>query len=186
MNGKIFALLLMIYFSVYSIDLNNLYTDHKALRTGDLLTILILEDAKAGSQSSTSTDKTHGYGIQNGQGSGSLRFIPTFGASGELGMGYEGKGGTSRRGNLVAKIAARVDRVLDNGNLVISGSKIVEINEEKEIIKITGEVRPGDIISDNVVYSYNIADAEITYSGKGDVSQARRPGLIARFFNWIF
>jgi flagellar L-ring protein precursor FlgH len=76
--------------------------------------------------------------------------------------------------------------VLDNGNLVIDGSKVVEINEEKEIIKISGIVRPQDIESNNIIYSYNVANAQITYSGKGAASTGQRPGLLARILNWIF
>ncbi|MCX7726069.1 MAG: flagellar basal body L-ring protein FlgH, partial [Chitinispirillaceae bacterium] len=99
---------------------------------------------------------------------------------------YDGKGGTSRQGNLVATISARVVKVLDNGNLVIEGSKVVEINDEKEIIKITGIVRPQDVKRDNTILSTNIADAQITYTGKGVVNTGRRPGLLARFLNWLF
>jgi flagellar L-ring protein FlgH len=87
---------------------------------------------------------------------------------------------------LNATISARVVRVLDNGNLVIEGSKQVEINDEKEIIKLTGVVRPRDIRKDNVVYSSNVADAQITYAGRGVANTGNRPGLLARFLNWIF
>ena len=74
----------------------------------------------------------------------------------------------------------------DNGNLVIDGSKVVEINEEKEIIKITGIVRPEDIGTNNTIYSYKISDANITYSGKGVADRGRRPGIFARIFNVLF
>ena len=83
-------------------------------------------------------------------------------------------------------MSARVVKVLENGNLVVEGSKVVEINEEKEIIKIKGVVRPQDIEADNTIYSYNIADAEITYSGKGTVHNGHRPGLLSKLLNWIF
>jgi flagellar L-ring protein FlgH len=62
----------------------------------------------------------------------------------------------------------------------------VEINEEKEIIKITGVVRPQDVQKNNSIYSSSIADAQITYAGKGVANTGRRPGFLARFLNWIF
>jgi flagellar L-ring protein FlgH len=164
----------------------SIYNAHRAMRVDDILTVLITESAKAGSQSGTNTNKQNDMSLDGVKGSGLLKFIPSFGASGSSKVSYDGKGGTSREGSLVAKISARVIRVLDNGNLVIEGSKIVEINEEKEIIKVNGIVRPQDIESNNIIYSYNIADAQITYSGKGNASTAQRPGLLARFFNWIF
>jgi flagellar L-ring protein FlgH len=115
-----------------------------------------------------------------------LNFLPSFGANGSSKVGYDGKGGTSRAGNLVATISARVTNVLDNGTLVIEGSKVVEINDEKEIIKITGMVRPQDVQQNNVISSSSIADAQITYTGKGVVNDGHRPGFLARFLNWIF
>lgn len=182
---SILALFSMSYIA-FGGEVYSLYTDHRAMKKDDILTVLIVENAKAGSQSSTNTNKKNSFGVQNSAGSGPLDIIPGFGAGGSANVGYDGRGGTSREGNLVAKISARVTEVLDNGNLVIDGNKIVEINEEKEIIKISGVVRPQDIESDNTVYSSNISDAKITYSGKGVANTGRRPGIFARLLNWIF
>ena len=115
-----------------------------------------------------------------------MKFLPSLGASGSSKVDFSGQGATTRQGSLAAEISARVTKVLDNGNLVIDGSKVVEINEEKEIIKVNGIVRPQDIEGNNIIYSYNIADAQITYSGKGTSTTGQRPGIIARFINWIF
>jgi flagellar L-ring protein precursor FlgH len=181
----ILSVILMSYIA-YTAPVVNLFSDHRAMKVDDILTIMIVESAKAGSESGTKTSKENSMGVEAGGGSGALRFIPGFGASGGNKVGYDGKGGTSREGSLVATISARVKKVLDNGNLVIEGSKVVEINEEKEIIKITGVVRPQDVRKNNIIYSSSIADAEITYTGKGVANTGRRPGLLARFFNWIF
>lgn len=164
----------------------NLYSDHRAMRNDDILTVMIVEQAKAGSESKTNTSKENSMGLKGGGGSGALGFVPDFGVSGSNSVAYDGKGGTSRQGNLVATISARVIKVLDNGNLVIEGSKVVEINDEKEIIKVTGVVRPQDIQKNNIVYSSSLADAQITYTGSGEVNNGRRPGILARFLNWIF
>ena len=180
------GILSCLVFTLMASPIGNLYSNHRAMRMDDLLTVYIIENAKAGSQSTTKTDKKNSVGVRNVQGSGALRFIPAFGASGETSVGFDGKGGTSREGSLVAKVSARVVKVLDNGNLVISGHKTVEINEEKEIISISGVVRPQDIESDNTIYSSNICDAKITYTGKGVASQGKKPGFFTRMFNWIF
>jgi flagellar L-ring protein precursor FlgH len=103
-----------------------------------------------------------------------------------MNLGYDGQAGTSREGSLLATISARVIRVMENGNLMIEGSKVVEINEEKELIKVKGVVRPQDIEADNTIYSSNISDAEITYSGKGTVHNGHRPGLLSKLLNFIF
>lgn len=164
----------------------NLFSDHRAMRVDDILTIMIDESAKAGSESGTKTSKQNSLGLEGSAGSGALRMIPGFGVSGASKVGYDGKGGTTREGSLVATISARVIKVLDNGNLVIEGNKVVEINDEKEIIKLTGVVRPQDVRKNNEISSSNIADAQITYAGKGVSNTGRRPGLLARFLNFIF
>jgi len=183
---KVLTFLFLMSYVANSSDVYSLYTDHRAMKQDDILTVLIVENAKAGSQSSTNTNKKNSFGVDNIEGSGALDFIPSFGASGSTKVGYDGKGGTSREGKLVAKVSARIVKVLDNGNLMIDGQKVVEINEEKEIIKLSGIVRPEDIGSDNTIYSYNISEAKITYSGKGVTNTGHRPGLIARILNWIF
>ena len=164
----------------------NLFSDQRAIKVDDIVTILIVESAKAGSESKTNTDKSQSFGVESQGGSGVMRLLPQFSGSGGTKIGYDGKGNTSREGSLEATISARVIKVLDNGNLVIEGSKVVEVNEEKGIIKISGMIRPLDIQQNNIVYSSSIADAQITYSGKGVANTAQRPGVLARIINWIF
>jgi flagellar L-ring protein FlgH len=180
------AIILLFSFTIIGAPVYNLYNAHRAMRVDDILTVVVVESAKAGSQSGTNTSKSHDMSVSGSAGTGALKFIPAFGASSSNSASYDGSGATSREGSLDAKISARVIKVLDNGDLVINGSKLVEINEEKEIIKVSGIVRPQDIESNNIIYSYNIADAEITYSGKGVATTAQRPGLFARIINWIF
>jgi flagellar L-ring protein precursor FlgH len=179
------ALIAMVYIA-NSAPVGNLYSDHRAVRNDDILTVLIVESAKAGSESNTKTSKENSIGASADGGSGALKFLPAFGANGSSKVGFDGSGGTSREGSLVATISARVIKVLDNGNLAIEGSKVVEINQEKEIIKLSGIVRPQDIMTNNIVYSSSIAEAQITYTGKGAVNSGQRPGVLARFLNWIF
>ncbi len=180
------VLLAACYEMVNAGSMYSLYNDRTALNADDILTVVITESAKAGSQSGTNTSKAHDLSVSGGGGSGLLHFIPSLGATAGNKVDYDGKAGTSREGSLDAKISARVTKVLDNGNLVIEGSKVVEINDEKEIIKVSGIIRPQDIEPNNIIYSYNIADAQITYSGKGTVHTGERPGLIARVLNWLF
>lgn len=178
--------LIAVVYIVNAAPVGNLYSDHRAVRNDDILTVLIVESAKAGSESNTKTSKENSIGASADGGSGALKFLPAFGANGASKVGFDGSGGTSREGSLVATISARVIKVLDNGNLSIEGSKVVEINQEKEIIKLSGIVRPQDIMTNNVVYSSSIAEAQITYTGKGAVNSGQRPGVLARFLNWIF
>lgn len=178
--------LLLFVCSIFGSNIYSLYSDHRAMQVDDILTVLIVEEAKAGSESKTNTAKENNYAVQGQAGAGAMNFIPGFGASGGSKIGFDGKGGTSREGRLDATISVRVIKLLENGNLVIEGNKTVEINDEKEIIKISGIVRPQDILQNNIIYSSSIADAQITYSGRGTANTGQRPGFIARFFSWLF
>jgi flagellar L-ring protein precursor FlgH len=166
---------------------NNLYTDKKGKKAGDVVTVLVLEAAKAGSDTRTETEKKNEIGIGQEKSKGKLfGWLPNFNVSGSANINYNGKGVTARNGELKATVTARITEVLDNGNLLIEGSKLVAINSEEEILEISGTIRADDINPDNTVYSYKIAEAVIKYSGSGVNSDAEKPGVLTRFFNWIF
>ena len=163
-----------------------LFSDHRAHTVGDVVTIEIVEVATASNEASTELKKDHSSSLDLSAGTGALDFIPMAGYNTSNSNDYSGEGKTSRKGNLKAKITAVIKEILPNGNLLIEGSRIVEINGEKQITVLTGIIRPADITPLNTVYSYNIADAQITFKGNGVVQTGQRPGLFAKIINWIF
>jgi flagellar L-ring protein precursor FlgH len=192
-NGAaLLVLLALLAVSAFSAPMslygNNLYTDKKGKKAGDVVTVLIVEAAKAGSDTRTETEKKNGIEVGQEKSTGSKLFswLPSFGVNGKANISYDGKGATARNGKLEATVTARITEVLDNGNLLIEGSKVVAINNEEEILEISGTIRADDINPDNTVYSYKIAEAVIRYSGSGTNSDAEKPGVLTRFFNWIF
>jgi flagellar L-ring protein FlgH len=185
-KATLLTIIIIASYSCFATEVSNLFSDQSAIKTDDILTIMIDESAKAGTESKTNTGKTQSFGVGSNGGTGLLKLLPKFSGSGSADIGYDGKGTTSRTGTLNATIAVRVTKVLDNGNLMIEGTKVVEVNDEKGIIKVTGLVRPRDIQPNNLIYSSSIADAQITYSGKGTVNDGHRPGILARLINWIF
>jgi flagellar L-ring protein precursor FlgH len=164
----------------------SLYSDKRGKKVGDVITVLVMETSKASNESGTKTEKANSVAASGERGTGLLDFVPSFGLGGKTSANYKGQGETKREGSLKAKVTARIIEVLDNGNLVIDGSKVVEINNEREILQVSGMIRQEDVGSDNTVYSYNIADAKIVYTGNGAVYTGQRPGIFARFFNWLF
>lgn len=165
---------------------SSLFTDIKAHQVGDLVTVNIFEDASAQNVSKTETKKEANFDAGGGPGIGPLDFIPLFGVSGDSKSEFKGDGKTSRSNRLRARMTARVTGVSANGDLLIEGTRVVGINDDKEAITLSGLVRPADIAADNSVASYLIADAQIVYTGKGATGTASRPGLIVRILNWIF
>jgi flagellar L-ring protein precursor FlgH len=159
----------------------SIFSDHSALAVGDALTILIVESTQAAKSTLT---KTH-TGTSNDLGSnGRLDFLGSWGLSAD--NQSLGEGSTARRGDLHARITAKITEIDENGLLVVEGRRSVVVNGEDEIIILRGSVRPQDVLQNNTVFSTYLADASIEYSGKGVLASAERPGIISRIFNWIF
>ena len=165
---------------------SSLFTDIKANRVGDILTVLIYEYSNASSQAETKTKKSGEFSTSGGPGSGALRFIPIFGANGENESAHNGKGENLRSQSLRGKMTVTVVGTKDNGDLIVRGSRTIGISKDKETMTLTGVVRQKDIKPDNTIESYLLADAEISYTGKGAANTASRPGILMRFLDWLF
>jgi flagellar L-ring protein precursor FlgH len=163
----------------------SLYTDLKATDVGDVVTIIILEKTMASHSSGLDTEKESRF-FTEGSGTGPMDFVNPFSLSANIGREHEGRGSTDRRGSIVGRMAATVVGVAPNGNLEIEGKREIVINDEKEILTITGTVRPQDISTDNVVYSTDIANTQIAYKGKGMVNSGNKPGIISRIVSFFF
>lgn len=164
---------------------SSLFSDQKASQVGDAITILVVESSQASNNAATTTDRASTLGLS---GKGDLGTKPLPGADLSLGTtnDFKGSGSTSSQGSVNTKISATVDSVLANGNLVIEGSRKIVINGEEQTIYIKGIVRPADISTDNSVLSYNIADAQIVFTGNGSINSAQSPGWLTKFLHWIF
>src|SRR5690606_30154096 len=96
---------------------------------------------------------------------------------------FDGESAASQQNFLRGSITVRVTDVLANGALAIRGEKWIKLNQGDEYIRLQGLVRPEDIDVTNRVSSQRIADARISYSGKGDLANASQPGWFTRLFN---
>jgi len=172
--------------SIQTVRQASLYADVKARSIGDIVTVAIVERASGSNTSRLTTRKNTKLNNNAAEGTGILSFFPEFGMSAEMGRDHDGSGQLSREGRLTATMAAVVVEVRPNGDLAIAGEREVGINEEVEILKLTGVIRPEDIGPGNVVYSTDIADARIAYKGEGIVTSGSRPNLLVRILSWIF
>ncbi len=184
--GAVAAFCGLLFLSIPQAYGQSLFADYKAHGVGDIVTIYIVEFSTASNTASSKTDNTNKSGLSSGGGTGAMNFLPLFGADLSYGNKFDGKGETSQRGQLKAKMSAEIVKQSQNGSLKIEGKKVIEINGDKQITVLTGWIRPEDISTDNVVYSYNISDAQISYQGKGVVNAAQKPGWITKLINWVF
>lgn len=160
----------------------SLVSNLKAHRIGDIVTIIISETSQANATSKT--DANNKSEIKGGPGLGFLNLITQWGIDSE--NKFKGDGRTSRTGNLRAEITARIVEVLHNGDYRLSGTRMVNINGERQLIEISGVCRERDIEANNTILSTYIADAQIAYSGSGPINATSEPGIITKIVNWLF
>lgn len=174
-------------------DEGNWLSDIKARRVGDIVTVIIAEEASASKEASTDTDRSSSIsaGISSFFGleqSVSNNITPSSLISASSSNDFSGGGKTTRSENLAATLTTQVVKVYPNGNLKIRGGKSVTVNNENQIIYLTGIVRSYDVTADNTVDSGDILNAQISYTGKGAISDKQKPGWLMRIFDhtWPF
>lgn len=162
----------------------SLFSDVKAFKVGDAITILIMEETQADNTAITKDSRSTTVGGQVGAGVNNEQFKGS--ADMSTSTGFSGSGQTTRRENIRSRISARVTKIDEVGNLFIEGKRTTKINGEKQTIIISGTVRPVDILPNNSVYSYNILDLTLTIEGDGSVSKIQEPGLLTKFLRILF
>ena len=166
----------------------SLFADQKARQVGDIVTIKIMESSSATNKASTDTDRSSSlsasldafFNAEKRYPSDQPFFNPFSKVAGGLESAFAGTGTTKRSGDLDAYITALVTQILPNGNLVLVGSREVLINNENQIIQLSGVVRPNDIDANNQVQSTYLADARISYSGTGVIDDRQKPGWLTK------
>ncbi len=182
--------------SLWSKSQTSLFTDLKAQNIGDIVTVTISEKASATKEATTTTGKTSSYSaaIPNLLGLENSDFILDSNdhidlnnlINASVGNSFDGSGKTVRTDNLTASLTTQVVGKYPNGNLKIRGGKEVTVNNEVQIIYITGIIRPVDITAANSVDSEKILNARISYTGKGVISDKQKVGWLGRAFDNIW
>lgn len=169
-----------IYHASSSLEL---FSDARAHRVGDILTITLDESTQASKKSATTTAKKNTTSV--GAPSIAGHTLPVGGAAlASLGSdnSFSGQGESSQSNQLSGELTVTVAQRLSNGNLVVRGEKWLTINQGRELVRISGIVRPVDITQENTVSSSRVADAKIAYTGRGSLADANTQGWLARFF----
>lgn len=161
---------------------NGLFSDRKAYRIGDSITILISETSTARRTGDTSNGKTSSVGLPDG--TGKLKFIPALGAS--YNDQFKSSGSINNTNTVTARISAQVKDIQPNGYLVIEGQQVIKQGKDEQKITIAGIIRPDDVQVDNTVLSTFIANADIKIEGKGPLARKQRQGILSSVFNFLF
>ena len=169
--------------SLWEGEKNGLFDDNRAKKIGDSITVIVLESVSTKQKSGNSLGNASSFSV--GPGTGYASFLDSA-TSMPNESSFKATGEQSSEGTLKTEITVRVKQVLDNGELKISGTKVTNINGEKQMISISGIVRPETIMAGNKVYSTYLADARINFSQEGEINNAAQPGLITKIFNTVF
>ncbi len=175
--------------SIYSSGGSNaLFSDKKAMGINDIVTVVINESTFQSSQGNKKISDTSVHNIGGGVFTGAqkggiasdiangLNAMTDIGFKTNSNSNFNGTGTQSRNEKFTSTISARVVKILENGNYFIDGSRALLLNGTKQMIRITGVIRPYDIDQLNTIDSKYIADAKIHYETQGDIKEAtRRP-----------
>ena len=159
------------------------FIDQRASRVGDILTVVIniADSAKLSNSTNSSRGNattggvSHFFGLETAAAKVMpAGFDPTKLIDQNGNTSSQGAGSLDRQEQISVTVAAVVTRVLPNGNLVIQGSQEVKTNNELRELTVGGIVRPEDISSSNTIHHTQIAEARISYGGRGDLSRVQK------------
>ncbi len=171
--------------------MSGLGADLRARNVNDLVTINVVENIVGSGSADSALDKKGGAQAGVSQLFGVQSKLPSFidptnlvGAASNT--TFKGSGTTNRALTLTATMTARVTEVLPNGDLVLEGARELDINGDRQIVVLTGVVRPSSLTKDNSVPSTAIGQLRIRYFGNGLIKDNLRPGILIRILNKIF
>ncbi len=177
---------------------NPLFSDLKAMHVNDIVTVTISENIAQSSNAKRNLSKDSkdslGGGIITNNGSNSVLKSATDAINGVTNIGFQtgstnsfsGAGTNSRDEKFTTTVSARIIKILNNGNYFIDGSRELLLNGEKQIIRISGVIRPYDIDQTNTIDSKYIADAKISYVTQGEIDQNMKKPWGSRFIDSIW
>lgn len=159
----------------------SLMQDRRAYRVGDILTVKLDESTQSSKQAKTNYGKKSDTELGVPEVFG--KSLDKLSGSVSGNRNFNGNATSAQQNMLRGSITVAVHQVLPNGVLVIRGEKWLTLNQGDEYMRVSGLVRSDDIERDNTISSQRIANARISYAGRGALSDANSAGWLTRFFN---
>ena len=174
--------------SIFGQGSNPLFSDRKAMDVNDIVTVIISENVKSSSSGAKQLSKsdntdlgggvfsTGGTNTAMGSNIAKINGITNTGFTSKTNNTFKGQGSSTKDTSFTTKVTARVIKVLKNGNYFISGKRDILVDNQKQIIQISGVIRPYDIDQFNRIDSAQMSDAKILYKTEGDLERATKQG----------
>jgi len=173
--------------SIFGQGENPLFSDHKAMNVYDIVTVVISETAKSSSTGSKQLSEndisnlgggvfsSNGLVANGGKASNTLSQLNS-GFQTSSNSSFQGQGTATKDASFTTTVSARIVKILQNGNYFITGKREILVDDQKQIIQISGVIRPYDIDQYNNINSSQMSDAKILYKTEGDVDRATEQG----------
>lgn len=181
--------------SLWGGDKQTFFKDQRAANVGDILTVMIDIDDEAELENETERSRSMGEDANLNSFLGNELDLPEILSEGILNTDLvdatstsnsTGRGSTEREEEVRMTLAATVTQILPNGNMVIQGRQEVRVNFEKRVLELAGIIRPEDILTDNSISYDKIAEARISYGGKGQITDVQQPRYGQQIYDIIF
>ena len=185
--------------SLFTQQRSDIYTDLRGRHVGDIIIVEITENAKAKKKADSKAERTNeyeagipyllGYANRLRLGANSAQKDALTGkplVQATFSSKHDATSELSKEDTMTASIGCTVVEVLPNGNMLVRGSREIEVNGETQYIILQGTVRPADVSTRNTVLSTQLADARIAYTGRGVLSDKQKPGWLARLLDHIW
>ena len=163
-----------------------LFENPIAHRVGDIVTIVLAESTAAQKSATTTTQKASTATLPSPTILGkpvTVHGTPILSNNLADSTKFDGEGASAESNSLTGYVTVTVAKVLPNGNLYVKGEKWIGINQGKEYVRLAGVIRPIDLAPDNSISSSKVANAQISYGGKGALNDVNAAGWLQRFFN---
>ena len=165
--------------------------DRCAHSIGDVLTISLSETMAASKSNDSAIDRNGSFAVTlpkalfgaMGLNIPQVRDSANFDTTTE--SKFSGTGSANQSNSIKGKLTVVVTRVYENGNLWVQGQKALSLNQGEEFVRVSGLIRPEDIGPGNIIDSSRLAQAQISYTGAGNIHDATRQGWFGRFFSLV-
>ena len=165
-----------------------LFSDHKAMHVNDIVTVVISETVKSSNTASKALTEADTLGLNGGLFSttgqnsavnsavNKLNGLSNIGFSAGSSSDYSGSGSSTKDASFTTTVSARIVKVMANGNYFITGRREIMVDDQKQIMQLSGVIRPYDIDQNNQINSSKISDAKILYANEGDIDRSVNQG----------
>ncbi len=181
--------------SLWASNRQTFFKDQRANNVGDILTVVIDidDEAELENESERSRNGSENFGLNSllGVETQLTKVLPEGVIGSDLvdtdsSSRSSGSGSIEREEEVRMTLAATVTQILPNGNMLIQGRQEVRVNFEKRVLELAGVIRPEDVTVDNSIPYDKIAEARISYGGKGQITDVQQPRYGQQAFDILF